>query len=198
MNTPRTKKPKRYVHANRKRGDVEAGIYLDGLQDEQFLVHLGAIATRWTHVEEGMTRILGDLLGVTDGNIPLRQLFRSVVSAQVRITILRNLLENTQRNADKGPEYDELIHEFSAVNKLRNKYVHGLWSSRQDGGVYFAEPTTDDFWFLSVRKAKIEELQEVLIRINGLHGRFQKMILRDADALHRTSQTIQVTDEGSH
>jgi hypothetical protein len=151
------------------------------LQDPTYLMHLGAIVSRWSHVEEFMTRVLGDLLGVTSGAVPLRQMFRSIINAQTRITVMRNLLERAPRNRDKGPEYDELLDEFSAVNGLRNKYIHGLWSThRGSGAVYFAEPTTDDFWFLTSRKIELQELEAVLVRINGLHGRFLAMIKKQA------------------
>jgi hypothetical protein len=177
MNTPSTKPPVRYSHAKRKRENTPTGTYIQNLEDEKFLLHLGAIASRWPQVEELMTNVLGDLLGVTGSNIPLRQLYRSIVNAKIRIDILRNLLQRTQRNADKGPEYDELIDEFAAVNKLRNKYLHGLWSTHQQtGATYFAEPSTDDFIFLTSRKIEVDELEAVLIRVNGLHERFVTML----------------------
>jgi hypothetical protein len=129
MNTPRSKPLIRYPMHKSKRTEATRtvdGTYAGGLTSLEFQAAIGRIVTDWSHLEEMMIAFMGQLLS-DDVVTPARQIFRSVNSTQARIAILRSLLEESHRNKDKGPEYDDIINEFESLTAERNNYVHGLW-----------------------------------------------------------------------
>jgi len=74
MNTPRTKKPKRWEHVIPQ--NALSGSFSMGIFDEAILQAIGSIISMWSHAEEAMIHIFGELLGVIPGDgIALRQLY---------------------------------------------------------------------------------------------------------------------------
>ena len=51
-----------------------------------------------------------------------------LVGEEIRIKVLRSLLENAAVNKDKGPEYDAIIEMFATVKNKRNALVPGFGS----------------------------------------------------------------------
>jgi hypothetical protein len=137
------------------------------------------MATKWPYVEERMLAVLRELLNVGPLGLPLRPLFRSIVNPQIRIKVLRSLLEDSPSNMSKGQEYDELIDEFAALSTIRNKFIHGLWSVHEDGRVFLAEPTVEDTWFLDSRPVRIEELKSAISRMDLLTKQIREVTGRD-------------------
>lgn len=131
MNTPRTKKPKRYVASPLDVRNPD-GAYTGGIGDDQFAAALGQIASMWPHVEELMIHVFHDLLKIQD-RILSGQIFRSIVNAHLRITMMRTALEESPSNQARPEFYDEVIDEFSKLNAARNTYLHGLWFTFDDG-----------------------------------------------------------------
>ena len=176
MNTPRTKKPKRWQHSIQ---NPVFGAYSMEIRDPEFLQALGAIVSAWPHVEEVMMLILSELLGVLMDETGIRQLYHSVINAKARIDIMRNLLEHSPRNASKTGEYDEIIDDFAKLNLKRNKFVHGLWSTHDTGKIFISPSGMDTMWIMTqAREVNIKEL-------NGLLADMRKFTLKAQDIIQR-------------
>jgi hypothetical protein len=70
-------------------------------------------------------------------------------------------------NVSKSTYYDEVIAEFASLNKIRNSYVHGLWSTHQTTGkVFIAEATSDEEYpFFANKRIGLEQIEDTLNRI---------------------------------
>lgn len=121
MNTPKTRTPKRWSYTKKENGLPE-GLFQMDLTNDKFIHALGRIASLWPHTEARMLGIFSTLLHPDAGVAPTRQLYYSIVNAQIRIQIMKNVLEGSFRNRGKGAEYDDIIDEYAALNTLRNKY----------------------------------------------------------------------------
>jgi hypothetical protein len=130
MNKPRTKKLKRWKHTPPK--NSEGGAFSLALNNPEYTQSLGIIISMWPLIEDHMIQVFQSLLssGPIESHIPARQIYKSIVNAKTRIDIMRNLLEHTPQNAQKGKAYDELLDEFENLNRLRNKYAHALWLTK--------------------------------------------------------------------
>ena len=155
MNTPRSKPPERYSAP--KPDHDPAGTYLAGIRDDDAAKAIGKFLTGWPHVEERMVVIFGQLATITDFYLA-RQMFRTIVSQQLRIKIMRSLLQKTPIHRGKGLFFDKMIKEFEALNKVRNGYAHGLWFTGSDRNLYLEEETDVYGVFLNKRKVMPEEL----------------------------------------
>jgi hypothetical protein len=171
MNTPRIRplirehKPK--VKIGTKPPKRPDGSYAGGLHSEKHLLLVARIITYLPQLEERMIDIMSLLLG--DRTAPGQQIFRSLVSEEARLKVMRSLLEHARLNRDKTQEFDDIIDLFSEVRTRRNAYAHGLWSTGEDNRAWIQEPSPD--WlaeFLSEREVKISELEAVLKRMNEL------------------------------
>lgn len=173
MNTPRSRPSIRYPMHKSKRTEANKavdGTYAGGLTPPQFLIALGRIVSDWAHLEEMMILFMGRLLS-DDMASPARQIFRSVNSTQARIAILRSLLEESHRNKDKGPEFDDIIDEFESLTTERNNYVHGLWfTNAATDAVSRSDPSiTHEIWpFMTAKPISIRQAEHVLHRMGLL------------------------------
>ena len=173
MNTPRTKPPARWNFFDyiSKRTSPD-GTYDYAVTNAEFNRYIGEIISKWPHVEEQMVGVFAELLGVYAHKVPMRQVFRSIRSQHTRITIMRNLLEETSLNAQKGIEYDEIIDEFASLNTARNRYAHGMWLTHESGAVFLADSEGEYFFTSSEPKEiKITELEDVLNRMKKFEKR---------------------------
>jgi hypothetical protein len=83
--------------------------------DPNFAETIGHIVTEWPVLEEAMITVMAALLGdIFDA--PARQVFRSLNSERVRLTVMRSLLHDAHINKDKGAIYDEVLDEFASLN----------------------------------------------------------------------------------
>ena len=148
-----------------------------------FLAHIGAIIVQWSHTEESMMMLFQELLGFHRGmGVPAREIFFSITSAQQKIRILRKMLERSIYNANKDPEFDEVINEYENLNDIRNDYVHGLWVTHESGKVYLGVSSRSDFEFFVRREVELQELEAALKRMQLLQGRIGKVM---SDSLKR-------------
>jgi hypothetical protein len=99
MNTPRTKTPKRYSDPPQDEGPT--GHYHVGIHNNEAAYGIGKLLTTWPHIEERMVVIFGQLTEMRDFYLA-RQVFRTIVSQQVRLRIMRSLLEKAPIHADKA------------------------------------------------------------------------------------------------
>jgi hypothetical protein len=161
MNTPRTRPIRRYGISAQKMGAFREGTFSMGLASATHLTTLGAIISRWVHVEERMCDFMSALLGSDPWLGTGRQVFRAIIANEARIAIMTALLEEHPNNRDKSSWFDDVLAEFVRLNRARNKYVHGIWETdEQKGIVYISEPNTDHggYPFTSPRTVPITEL----------------------------------------
>ena len=111
--------------------------------------------------------------------LPTRQIFRAIVSQDARIKVLRAMLEQALINKEREEIYDEIIDEFEALNRNRNKLVHGLWSTHDETGrVFLANPGLDDFHFIAPRQVNLDELERVIRRMEALLVKINRQVFR--------------------
>lgn len=128
MNTPKSRKPERFVEPKGDGAPVAGPpIFMTrGLPDQKSAALLGNIVAQWTHLEDSMIDVLAVLLG-EQGQAAAQETFRAINSSQARLKVMRTLLEGSPINSHRSAAYDEILDEFDALTKLRNQYVHGLW-----------------------------------------------------------------------
>jgi len=81
---------------------------------------------------------------------------------------MRAMLEKSPKHKDKTLFFDEIIEEFSKLNKQRNKYVHGLWWTLE-GTRSFVEEETDTYdSYLQRREVTLQEITEIAVRLTAL------------------------------
>lgn len=164
--TPR--KAKRYEF--RMPPEVPGGHYCAGIWDEAFAARIGQLAAAFSHLDEALCRIFCDLMGDTH-NLPLREIYRSVISPNGRVQMLRTLLETTDLNRLKSNWYDNVLADFSDLKAIRNDYLHGLWWTFEDGRLFFAKPTPDSLSLHNWREVSTAEVEKVITRIHKLTNR---------------------------
>jgi hypothetical protein len=174
MNTPRTRKPRRWTGERPKRTNPENGGTW-GITNPEVGAAFAYLVSYWWYVEDKMVLLLDELItGVhrTSWGVDLsaRQIFRSIVSQEARITLLRNLLETNPLNKEKPASYDELIDEFDSLNKLRNLYVHGIWfTDAKTRCVTLTRSTAQHEVYTRSQEVTAKELNEVVARMQALH-----------------------------
>ena len=167
MNTLRSKPIKRFDKARHpKNPDLPQGMFNGGIKDEQILLTLGKLISTWTHLEERMIYIFGILTKTERG--AAREIFRSVIAQEVKIKMMRFLLEETEGHAQQPPFFDKVLDEFQSLNTSRNKYVHGLWYHNEKATyLSSSDPARHPFETVT-RKVKASELDAFLERANTL------------------------------
>src|SRR4051812_43667581 len=89
MNASRKQAPKRYSPLENEQYDcIPHGTYHVGIQNPDFAITLGQIATFWPHVEEAMIVLMRDLLGGST-TTPARQIFQALIPTRVRADSFR-------------------------------------------------------------------------------------------------------------
>ena len=176
MNTPRSKPSVRWTKPTRK-GPPKTAAYW-GIKDPEIAASLGFMISYWSQVEERMIWFLNALLRGNRDTTPVamqaaRLIFRSIASENARIKVMTALLEMAPHNAGRGPKFDEVLAEFSALNQLRNKYVHGLWRTETNesgfvGRVLLADPRQDMSGHGALHAVKATEINAVTSRMSRL------------------------------
>jgi hypothetical protein len=170
-------KPKRFPVSSKKLdlSSVPSGGYAGGIKDPAFAAKFGEMASLWPHIEDNMIDVLTELLG-GDYGLPSRQIYRSIISPQARIKVLRSLLQRTEMNQSKDKIYDEILDKFSSLNDLRNTYLHGLWHTHESGRVFFIEASVDETSLFENRVVKIEEIVSAIRKMTELEDRIASLI----------------------
>ncbi|MEI7806418.1 MAG: hypothetical protein WCI56_13930 [Hyphomicrobiales bacterium] len=161
MNTPKSKKPKRFTGVRSGRVSSPDGNYKSGLWNQQFQIYLAEFIAGWPHLEDKMIDVMRDLLG-GDSHLPARQIFRSIISNQARRKVLLALLQKSPINKDKGELYDLLIDQFSDLVSRRNTLLHSLWYTHESGRVFISEESVEDFHLFDWREIELKELEAAL------------------------------------
>lgn len=169
-------------------GKGKDGVYRSGIFNNAFLTDLGFFLTIWPQVEEMMVVIFADLTGVDDMS-SARLIFRSIINQNTRIAIMRAMLEKAPQHKDRSQFFDDLIDEFSRLNRLRNTYAHGLWYTHHDGTIYLEAETESYDAFLNKRPVPLSEVQSELRKLRELDTKLMdqrragEMFLRERPTL---------------
>lgn len=165
MNTPRTKEIRRFDKARhpKNRDLPDPGLFQHGVNDEKILLLLGRMIASWPHQ---MIYIFAILTQTKEGSA--REIFRSVIAQETKISMMRFLLEETEAHVEAPPFFDRALDEFQSLNRMRNKYVHGLWF-HDDNATYLSssDPARHPFETVT-RKVQDSELTDFLVRCNKL------------------------------
>jgi hypothetical protein len=181
MNTPSTKPPIRWSTTKHS--------HHDWTSERLFGIHNPAIATAyaltmsyWPHVEEQMIDFLAELMTGRPDREPdslycATQIFRARINRNTSIEIMKVLLESTPVNSSKPPLFDEIIKDFCAMNKTRNKYIHGLWWTSENK-VLLSQTSKEIESYTKPREIKLTELNDFqskmrsfFTKVNMRHGK---------------------------
>lgn len=170
------KKPRRFGQFKTPLPDDPgpAGSYLGGIRNDEFAKHFGKAIADWSLLEDQMIALLGVLLG-PDETLPARQIYRTFAGAAQRIKLMRTLLQETEHNFKRGPEYDLVISDFEVLNRKRNAYVHGLWWTHDSGEMFLQPESDDDYSFLRIRAVPQSELTGFADQLVDLHNRILQL-----------------------
>jgi hypothetical protein len=188
MNIPRTKESKRWkykIPENRFTGSFATEIL-----NPDYLQVLGQIVTRWPHIEDIMMHLFAELLGISiySGH-PVRHLYYSIVNARTRMDIMKSTLEESHFNKSRERAYDEILAEFDSLNRSRNTYVHGVWTTHvETGDIYLTHSLKDNSWLFRSRKVPLKELKQTIDKMIMFEKRVQNVTHRDA--LKRQSESL--------
>ncbi|HWQ94617.1 MAG TPA: hypothetical protein VN418_03840 [Gammaproteobacteria bacterium] len=139
------------------------------LEDADLAMLLGQVLVAWAHFEDQMISFFEKLLGVQHGNLDTaRLIFYALVAQKIRIEVMRKLLQKARHNKSKGKRYDEILDEFEKLNTMRNKYVHGLWWTHENGDTHLQLDNSAFFTHVEYRKVTKKELEGFLSRLNTL------------------------------
>jgi hypothetical protein len=147
MNTPKTRKPTRWTDSQKPLSRSDKG-YFFGIRSEPIAELYGLVISYWWYVEDAMIRVFEDLL---DGkrndtyshNSTARKMFRTIVSQDARIKLMRGLLEGMPHNEKMSALYDDLLDRFQALNRTRNQLVHGAWTTDGDAEIVSLRRSSD-------------------------------------------------------
>jgi hypothetical protein len=85
------------------------------------------------------------------------------------------VLENTWNTVNLSEACDDLLDEFRNVTALRNRYMHGLWFTHQDGKIYLRSPSVDYWNFSDTRRVATKELDNFIARLYSLYEKARNL-----------------------
>lgn len=182
MNTPRSRAPKRHSTPRPKTPSLpQTGWVVGALMPEPYLIALAKATTRWPYLEESMTEVLSSLLGAAPRSQVALPLWRTIVSTEAKIKAMRALLEELPHNDRKSAFYDSVIDEFERLSKARNAFVHGGWSTHQDGDVFLSASTPAVLSIMQSRprKVSLKEVEDVAQNMQDLWMRIAKELRQE-------------------
>ena len=164
--TPR-KSPKRWTNAPPKQS--LPGSRRGSLEDPEISALLLKTLVNWPHLEDQMISVFQDLLGIPKSDLDsARLLFTALVNQKIRIHVMRELLERSRRNRSVSGDYDAVLKEFEALNGIRNKYVHGLWWTHENGETHLQLDNSAFFAHAEYHLVTLGEVQTFWERLDAL------------------------------
>lgn len=147
-----------------------------GITDTQTAAALGSVIAYWSQVEDRMVTVLHQLIYGCHQNVggdifSSRLMFKAIVSQQTRISTMRTLLQNSWLNETKSSEFDEIISEFEMLNTKRNRYVHSMYGSLDDGKTMICEKSMEAMSPENSREITPRELKEFEADLHSFHQR---------------------------
>jgi len=190
LNTPKTPKPVKRWRSTTTKVTAPAGTYLSGVDDPHVLLRLGAICGIWSHVEEAMIEFFAFLLGDTQ---TARPILRSIVNQKARLAVMRGVLQNSPENIARSGDCDLLLDEFGSANKMRNAYIHGLWSNHGNGKTYIREPKEDYWEFSGLREVSVPELDAFIKRLYDLKEKAEAVAVSERNRPSAPAEAVSVS-----
>ena len=181
VNTARTKLPLRFGRLPKRVSNVPDGSYKSGLWDDAFVLAIGRIITFFPLLERSMSEVMAELVGGVDP--PVRQIFYSISNQQARIKIMRSLLQEAQSNKNKDSTWDAFIDDFASISGSRSDYAHGLWWTHDSGNIFLEPPDPSISGILNKREVTLNELNNVIDRMNDLSTRLYHVIIARLDEI---------------
>ncbi|MEZ5693211.1 MAG: hypothetical protein R3D99_05110 [Altererythrobacter sp.] len=174
MNTPKSRKPKRFdLEAWRQEywKDVHQrnGVFGLALANAEGAISFALMVTEFNHLESNMEEVAEVILAVERDTAA--HVMRSIISARARTQLLRNVLERARQNSAMPGEFDEIIDEFEGINRARNDFVHAKYQTREaTGEVRWIRPQDDPTLLRSAayQPFDIEQLELLRERITDL------------------------------
>lgn len=142
------------------------------VRDQEIHTRLAKICVGWPHIEEAMISVLSKLLSETasiESHELARPIFRAIIAPAARISVMRTLLQHARVNRNKGEDYDRVLKAFSDASLTRNRYIHGLWWTHQDGGTFLQATSVDGMAWLQAERVTIAELDNYIQELGELH-----------------------------
>ena len=116
-----------------------------------------------------MISVFQQLLGVAKHDLDsARLVFTALVNQKIRIQVMRELLERSHRNKGLSTDYDAVLNEFETLNNTRNRYVHGLWWTHENGEVHLQVDNSVFFTQVEYRRVTLAELQGFWEKLDSL------------------------------
>jgi hypothetical protein len=171
MNTPRQRKRfdleewKSAYWPNVRKGSGQFDLALVGVEAGQ---QFALLITEFTHLEFGMERFLAALLRVDE--ITAAHVMRSIVSAKARIDMMRAVLERARHTSAMPAQFDEIINEFSSINKARNGLVHARWYTDSVAGVVYIIRPNDDPMLVGMPAMEEFDISQLVALRNRMAG----------------------------
>ena len=87
---------------------------------------LGKFAAQWALVEMNLVPILGWLLGTNNSKAKI--IFHNFISLSGKTDLFERLTNCYIQDGSERKELLDLFRQVRALNRTRNKYVHGMWA----------------------------------------------------------------------
>lgn len=166
---------RRQIRRYEKRVPKEPGHAVEtALKDPSWTMMLGALVANFTHLEMDCSFLLARLMG-TDWQSAFI-LLSTINSASTREAALRAILEESPRNAGLGPDYDDLLSDFLRINRARNRYVHGVWTTDcRTQKVYLNRVGADISALSAMNEPSFSEMGQLLLDIGNCRRRILEL-----------------------
>ena len=181
MTTPLSKPPTRFGRLPKPVGHAPEGRFDSGLANDDFLLAIGRIVTFFPLLERSMSEIMSELIGGYDA--PVRQIFYSITKQHDRIDIMRSLLEEAQVNQNRDATWDFIIDDFATISTSRNDYADGIWWTHETGRIFLEPPNPSSRGAFNKREVNLNELNDVIDRMNDLASRLHDVIIERLEKL---------------
>jgi len=202
MNTPRTKKPKRYNAEKWReefwRGDrPSGGSFAIGITNPNIASLVGSFIAAFNNLDEVMEHFAAVIIGC-DVDVATH-IMRSVISAKARTDLLTAALERGAKNAQRPESYDEIIEEFKAINSFRNDIAHAKYQTNlETADVSWVRPKADP---LLLRHAAFEafnpnDILAIAVRMRALTVKIAQVLGQEQTLQSAHSQARADTAEG--
>lgn len=196
MNTPRTRKPKRYSAEKWhkefwREGRIGNGQFGLSIANVEVASQVGHFVSTFPHLEEMMENFAAVVLG-TDPDIATH-VMRSIISAKARMDFLRDALERGQRNSERPAKFDEVLDEFKAINDFRNDLVHAKYQTNMEtGDVSWVRPRGDP---MLLRYAAFEPFDHA--EIDAMKKRGNALVLKISIIMGEEQARLQASSQQS-
>lgn len=165
MNTPKQKR--RHTPKNVS-GHNSGKSFTLGLTNVDYATRFALILSEFEHLDSMlMPQVLWRLMGSKHSDVS-GYIYRTLRNPNIKLDILRTLLEKSSVNVNHPDQYDEILTLYQEVRSRRNDYAHGLWYTRSDNVVFLAKSDDDGLAFFEAKEEPLSALGEAITKIRTL------------------------------